>query len=343
MATPAEILETLQLEEISSQEADSAKILAFEGVRSQLNAGDALSMEQYRADKQFIDNLRRQIKPSVYVSSTEDPVRLYLNEIGRYPLLEKENEKSLAQVLERNRNIIAATQSDNLSVKERRSISRSEQLASNAKELFIQCNLRLVVSIAKRYPLPQSMDLLDLIQEGNVGLEHAVDKFQWQKGFKFSTYSTYWIRQAIGRALDQKGHTIKLPGEKGLQLRSALYAVKGDADSLDSEFAELYRVSTPTSLNMVVGEGESEFTDVYIDGTPSTEEIVISQLDEEEARELLKIIQNPRTRQAVDARFGLTTGDPQTYTNIGKLLGFTGEAARRIVKNGIDEIKVGIW
>ena len=90
---------------------------------------------------------------------------------------------------------------------------RAVDAAAAAKDRFIRANLRLVVSVARRYPLPPSMELLDLIQEGNLGLEHAVDKFDWRKGFKFSTYATFWIRQAIGRALDQKGELIRLPGD----------------------------------------------------------------------------------------------------------------------------------
>ena len=94
-----------------------------------------------------------------------------------------------------------------------------------AKDRFIRANLRLVVSIARRYPLPPGMELLDLIQEGNLGLEHAVDKFDWRKGFKFSTYATFWIRQAIGRALDQKASLVRLPGDRSASLRAALRQV----------------------------------------------------------------------------------------------------------------------
>ena len=92
-----------------------------------------------------------------------------------------------------------------------------------------------MVSIARRYPLPQGMDLGDLIQEGNLGLEHAVDKFDWRRGFKFSTYATFWIRQSIGRALDQKGSLIRIPGDRSAHLRSLLRQAGGDADQLDAE------------------------------------------------------------------------------------------------------------
>src|SRR3546814_6727456 len=111
-------------------------------------------------------------------------------------------------------------------------------------------NQRHVVTIARRYPLPPAMELLDLVQEGNLGLEHAVDKFDWRKGFKFSTYATFWIRQAIGRALDQKASLARLPGDRSASLRAALRQVSGDGDELADENARLYRLTTPTSLEI---------------------------------------------------------------------------------------------
>src|SRR5215211_5201361 len=122
-------------------------------------------------------------------------------------------------------------------------------LLTAEEERFIRANLRLVVSIARRYPLPQGMDLGDLIQEGNLGLEHAVDKFDWRRGFKFSTYATFWIRQAIGRALDQKGSLIRIPGDRSSALRSALRQVSGDAEALDAVNAELHVLTSTASLD----------------------------------------------------------------------------------------------
>ena len=100
------------------------------------------------------------------------------------------------------------------------------------------------------------MELLDLIQEGNLGLEHAVDKFDWRKGFKFSTYATFWIRQAIGRALDQKASLVRLPGDRSASLRAALRAVSGNGDELDEEHARLHRLTTPTSLDSSIGDAD---------------------------------------------------------------------------------------
>ena len=134
-----------------------------------------------------------------------DSVGQYLNEIGAVALLNAADERMLAQQIEAGH---AASQrletGETLTAAQKRHIRNEIRTAAAARDRFIRANLRLVVSIARRYPLPPAMELLDLIQEGNLGLEHAVEKFDWRKGFKFSTYATFWIRQAIGRALDQK-------------------------------------------------------------------------------------------------------------------------------------------
>jgi RNA polymerase sigma factor (sigma-70 family) len=111
------------------------------------------------------------------------------------------------------------------------------------------------------------MELLDLIQEGNLGLEHAVDKFDWRKGFKFSTYATFWIRQAIGRALDQKASLIRLPGDRSASLRAALRAASAEGEELDPENAELHRLTSPTSLDRQVGQ-DNDGTEL-IDPSPT--------------------------------------------------------------------------
>src|SRR5437870_8656168 len=144
-----------------------------------------------------------------------DSVGQYLNEIGLVPLLTAQEERELSQVIEKGSAAAAALEQAKL---EKRRLPRAEvtelnravRKAAAAKDRFIRANLRLVVSVARRYPMPPGMELLDLIQEGNLGLEHAVDKFDWRKGFKFSTYATFWIRQAIGRALDQKASLVQI-------------------------------------------------------------------------------------------------------------------------------------
>ncbi|MEE3252230.1 MAG: sigma-70 family RNA polymerase sigma factor, partial [Actinomycetota bacterium] len=168
-----------------------------------------------------------------------DSVGQYLNEIGMVPLLNAQDERELSQTIEAGAEARAKKEDGETGV----ILDRAIRKAAQAKDRFIRSNLRLVVSVARRYPLPPGMELLDLIQEGNLGLEHAVDKFDWRKGFKFSTYATFWIRQAIGRALDQKASLVRLPGDRSASLRAALRAVSGNGDELDEEHARLHRLT----------------------------------------------------------------------------------------------------
>ena len=171
-----------------------------------------------------------------------DSIGMYLNEIGKVALLTAEEERELSRTIEKGREASAR-----LDAGEKSSALKADvAAAAKAKDRFIRANLRLVVSIARRYPLPQGMDLGDLIQEGNLGLEHAVDKFDWRRGFKFSTYATFWIRQSIGRALDYKASLIRIPGDRAAALRSALRRSGGDADTLDNTNAELHMLSSPS-------------------------------------------------------------------------------------------------
>ena len=134
----------------------------------------------------------------------EDLVRLYLTDIGQYSLLTKDDEVRLAKQIENGKAAIAELDTaTELTAAKKRELRRAAREGEDAERAFVQSNLRLVVSIAKKYQA-SGLPLLDLIQEGNLGLMHAVEKFDWRKGFKFSTYATFWIRQAIGRALDQK-------------------------------------------------------------------------------------------------------------------------------------------
>ena len=208
-----------------------------------------------------------------------------------------------------------------------------------AKDRFIRANLRLVVSVARRYPLPPGMELLDLIQEGNLGLEHAVDKFDWRKGFKFSTYATFWIRQAIGRALDQKASLVRLPGDRSASLRAALRQVSGDGDELDEEHARLHRLTTPTSLDRTIGDDDSnELVDLLPDSNPGPESVVMDRAEEAMVTGLLDVLDD-RARYAVEQRFGLHDGRKRSYREVGEDLGVTAEAARRLVKRAVNTVR----
>ena len=265
-----------------------------------------------------------------------DSVGQYLHEIGLVPLLDAAQERELSQKIEAGRDARAELDAGARGVE----LKRAVREAPRARDYFIRANLRLVVSIARRYPLPPGMDLLDLIQEGNLGLEHAVEKFDWRKGFKFSTYATFWTRQAIGRALDQKANLVRLPSERSAQLRAALRDVSGEGDDLDAELANLHRLATPTSLDRTVGDdGEQELVDLLPDAVAGPEQVVVDAMHTEQVTGLLDNLE-PRARVAVEQRFGLVDGQRRSFREVGEALGVTAEAARRIVKRAVDELKI---
>jgi RNA polymerase primary sigma factor len=264
-----------------------------------------------------------------------DSVGLYLNAIGMVSLLTAEEERELSRTIENGVEACRRKAHGERS----RTLDRHIAAGAAAKDRFIRANLRLVVSVARRYPLPPGMELMDLVQEGNLGLEHAVDKFDWRKGFKFSTYATFWIRQAIGRALDQKASLVRLPSDQSASLRAALRAVSGDGDELDDDNALLHRLVTPTSLDRTVGEDDSnELVDLITDGLPGPE---LQLMDAEAHRWLQGLLDvlDPRARQAVEQRFGLTDGRRRSYREVGEELGVTAEAARRLTKRAVSTVR----
>ena len=269
-----------------------------------------------------------------------DSVGQYLNEIGAVALLTADDEKMLSKAIEQGRDAQVTLDGDEkLTAAERRSLRAAVREAEAARDRFIRANLRLVVSIARRYPLPPAMELLDLIQEGNLGLEHAVEKFDWRRGFKFSTYATFWIRQSIGRALDQKASLIRLPSDRSASLRAALRHSGGDSDGLDDENAWLQRISTPTSLDKNIGDdGDSTLGDLIGDDAPSPEDHALENDRKEMIRGLLDRL-DPRAQLAVARRFGLIDGESHSYREVGEELGVTAEAARRLVKRAVDELR----
>ena len=264
-----------------------------------------------------------------------DSVGQYLNEIGAVALLNAQEERELSQIIERGVAARERIANGSTSAEDR----RLDRAAARAKDRFIRANLRLVVSIARRYPLPPGMELLDLVQEGNLGLEHAVDKFDWRKGFKFSTYATFWIRQAIGRALDQKASLVRLPGDRSASLRAALRQVSGDGDELDDEHARLHRLATPTSLDRSVGDDDgSELVDLLADSAPGPEELALANEEDRMVTDLLDVLDG-RARFAVEQRFGLHDGRKRSYREVGEELGVTAEAARRMVKRAVNTVR----
>ncbi|MGB0801310.1 MAG: sigma-70 family RNA polymerase sigma factor [Ilumatobacteraceae bacterium] len=285
-----------------------------------------------------------------------DSIGLYLNDIGKVPLLTAEDERELSRQIEEGREAQAELDNGKRSVALKRKVKQAEQ----AKDRFIRSNLRLVVSIARRYPLPQGMDLLDLIQEGNLGLEHAVDKFDWRRGFKFSTYATWWIRQAITRGIANTGRTIRLPVHAGDTLarlqkaRSRLELKYGRPATLaelalevempEDKVTEALRFAAePLSLSEPLREdGDAELGDVVEDrSAESPFEVAATALLPEEISRLLAPL-DEREREILKLRFGLDRGEPRTLEEVGEHFNLTRERIRQIEKNAMKKLKLAL-
>jgi RNA polymerase sigma factor (sigma-70 family) len=287
----------------------------------------------------------------------QDLVRVYLDSIGCYPLLTKEDEARLAQEMEAGRDAGAELEACcNLSPARRRQLQRTAARGRAASDQFVNANLRLVVSIAKRY---QGADLpmLDLIQEGNIGLIHAVEKFDWRRGFKFSTYATWWIRQAIGRGIDNTARAVRLPVHAGDQARRVLRArayLEGRigrvptaaelAEHLQMPEAEvnslLAHVFEPVSLATPVGsEGDTELGDIVADtGAPSPFDVVADRMLPAEVDKLLSRL-DERESRILKLRYGLDRGEPRTLDEVGRELHLTRERIRQIERSALAKLR----
>jgi RNA polymerase primary sigma factor len=291
-----------------------------------------------------------------YPAQDGDLVRLYLDSIGKYPLLTQEEEGSLSKAIQEGleaKDELARGEADDAAM---RVLQAAVERGEAASEQFINANLRLVVSIAKRY---QSADLplLDLIQEGNLGLMHAVTKFDWRRGFKFSTYATWWIKQGISRGIDNTSRTIRLPVHAGDQVRRLvrakhqLEAQTGRAPNRaelaealglsQRQVAELLRQAIETvSLETRVGpEGETELGEVVADETsPSPFDVVSEAMLGAEVDKLLSALEE-REREILRLRYGLGTGEPRTLEEVGVTLSLTRERIRQIEQSALSKLR----
>ena len=269
-------------------------------------------------------------EPEAGVEGIDDPVRSYLKEIGRVPLLKSAEEVALAQ--------------------------RIEQGDEEAKRHLIEANLRLVVSIAKKY-VGRGMDFLDLIQEGNRGLIRAVEKFDWRRGYKFSTYATWWIRQAITRAIADQARTIRIPVHmtdtvnKVTRVSRQLLQKLG-RDPTPEEIGKVMGVSgqrvreilraaeQPVSLETPVGgDGDSALGDFIRDESElPPEEAVSYTVLREEVEEVLQMLA-PRERRVLRLRFGLEDGRPRTLEEVGGEFGVTRERIRQIESKALRRLR----
>ena len=256
----------------------------------------------------------------------EDLVRLYLEDVGRHDLLTKDDEIRLAQNIEAGieaRSKLETTRK--LTPTQRRQLRRAIRQGEEAHRQFVNSNLRLVVSIAKKYQ-SSGLPLLDIVQEGNLGLIHAVDKFDWRKGFKFSTYATWWIRQAIQRGIANSARVIRLPVHAGdmltalLKLRAQLEGTLGRTPTLAELAAEAelpldkivevlrYAVDTVSLDEPVRDDGDAELGDFVEDrnATAPFDAAAVSLLPGEVAKVLKVLDERERTLEEVAEHFGLT-------------------------------------
>lgn len=288
----------------------------------------------------------------------EDLVRLYLTDIGQYPLLNKDDEVRLAQDIELGYKAFKELNSKNKDVapSKRRELKRAVRAGEAAQMTFVQSNLRLVVSIAKKYQA-SGLPLLDLIQEGNLGLMHAVEKFDWRKGFKFSTYATWWIRQAITRGIANTGRTIRLPVHAGdtlarvqkaqarLELKlgrpATLYELGREVEMPEDKLIEALRFrSEPLSLSEPLREdGDAELGDVVEDrSAESPFEVAATSLLPVEIARLLAPL-DEREREILRLRFGLDRGEPRTLEEVGEHFNLTRERIRQIEARAMSKLR----
>ena len=266
--------------------------------------------------------------------SSDDPVRLYLKEIGKYPLLTTEEEIALAKQIAEG--------------------TPEEQAA--AKKKLSEANLRLVVSIAKRY-VGRGMQFLDLIQEGNLGLIKAAEKFDYTKGYKFSTYATWWVRQAITRAIADQARTIRIPVHMVETINKLIRVNRQLAQELgrdptpaeiakemgisESKLREIIKIAQePVSLETPIGEEEDSHLGDFIEdeNAPAPAEVASNAMMREQLQEVLHTL-TPREEKVIRLRFGLEDGQAHTLEEVGKEFNVTRERIRQIEAKALRKIR----
>ncbi len=284
-------------------------------------------VEEAQADEADADEVHALVPAA---AQTQDPLKLYVRSIGGGPLLTRAEERELAR--------------------------RKDAGDEVAKRQLIEANLRLVMSITRNYT-KAGVPLLDLIQEGNLGLIRAVEKFDYKMGYKLSTYATWWIRQSVTRALADQGRTIRLPVHVAEQVRRLLRSRRVLAQKLNREptLAELTKetglteqrvedllelVEDPVSLDVPVGDGESLYGDLIEDlHSAQPEEKTAHLLRAKELASALSHL-NPRMRHVLALRFGLDGEKPQTLEEVGAGLGITRERVRQLESRALRELRI---
>ncbi|HZJ51931.1 MAG TPA: RNA polymerase sigma factor [Actinomycetota bacterium] len=289
---------------------------------------------------------------------TNDPVRMYLKEIGRVALLNAQEEVELAKRIDAGLQAASVLQAlpDKLNAPERRGLEWREYDGRRAKQHLVEANLRLVVSIAKRY-VGRGMAFLDLIQEGNLGLIRAVEKFDYTKGFKFSTYATWWIRQAITRAIADQARTIRIPVHmvetinKLARIQRQLLQDHGREPTAEEiafqmemppeKVREIQKISMePVSLETPIGEEEDSNLGDFIEDAEAVVplERASFRLLQEQLNTVLYTL-SQREKEVIEMRFGLRDGQPRTLEDVGKRFGVTRERIRQIESKTLSKLR----
>jgi RNA polymerase primary sigma factor len=342
--TYSDILEAMPQPELHVVDVDQLyAALQAEGIRVVENKEEAEAPSSANLDDELLAQL-----PELADVALDDPVRMYLQEIGQVPLLSAEQEVTLAKQMEAGD--LACKSLDRMAyetLQERLKLERQIAIGKEARQHLIQANLRLVVSIAKKYT-SYGLTMMDLVQEGNIGLMRAVEKFDYTKGHKFSTYATWWIRQAITRAIADQSRTIRLPvhmGEAISQVKRASHKLQQtmQREPTPEEIASSMGISSnkvrrtleasmhPLSLEMPVGqEGEGRMGDFIEDDRISAPaDAAAALMLREQIEEVLQKLPE-RERKIIQLRYGLKDGRYRTLEEVGVEFGITRERIRQI-------------
>ena len=352
-----ELVADTEDEDVAEEEAEEEDPKAAEGaaLRERTNAGIHVKGGFVVSDSDETDEPVQQV---TVAGATADPVKDYLKQIGKVSLLNAEQEVDLARRIEAGlyAEYKLKNQADEMTSRERRELHFLAQDGQQAKNHLLEANLRLVVSLAKRYT-GRGMQFLDLIQEGNLGLIRAVEKFDYTKGYKFSTYATWWIRQAITRAMADQARTIRIPvymveviNKLARVQRQMLQDLGREptpeelAKELDMTAEKVVEVQKygrePISLHTPLGEdGDSEFGDLIEDSEAIVPADAVSfTLLQEQLHHVLDTL-SEREAGVVSMRFGLGDGQPKTLDEIGKVYGVTRERIRQIESKTMSKLR----
>lgn len=336
------------IEFIDGEELDDDEVLDDDLSDEDLDEGDSIAEEISQLEKTFANASHAKIN---------DPVKMYLKEIGQIPLLDPKEEPIIARQIQEGEEAKEAMKNPDLSDEEKKKLAKVIADGEQAKQTLISSNLRLVVSIAKKY-VGRGMLFLDLIQEGNCGLIKAVEKFDYTKGFKFSTYATWWIRQSITRAIADQARTIRIPVHmvetinKLTRIQRQLVQDLG-RDPLPEEIAEkMENISAekvreiqkialdPVSLETPIGEEDDSHLGDFIEDkdTLSPDDYTNNQLLKDEINAVLQGL-TEREEKVLRLRFGLLDGRTRTLEEVGKEFNVTRERIRQIEAKALRKLK----